>query len=1333
MKKLIITFIGFLLGISLPMRGQPGIPFVVGMGGHSDSLSVTYTIGQPYVANHHNEAGFENILTLPKDTLFAYKIGAIPDKVVYHNSVCRFRFFRAGNPSAVYSYQVTDRYDTTIIIEQEDTSAVFQYDPLSSDFSPFLVEFIAMTNEDTLTQQVRFTPLPDLFPEQDILRYMHSEITFDTILMNQTWKTGEPMNFTSDNSLATIDLIGKTVVFENGTTPFAYDMPSLARLNIFATTVIVRDAVRFPQSEVYLFCENLIFEDTGPEHSCFITIPRTPGLNVSEKQGLRGGDFHCYAKNVTAPGKHVRFYLNGGTGSAENQATGADPGGGGDAGDFYSNLNLKAYVHLKGGFYQKPYDWENNYPLGPRGEDGNYIFESQPYKWLHPNAVRLMLQFARERYIYGQDEATLETCERYIGLISSFKNTPHWDTDTVSRLDLEQLLYSFASVKEQLENDLDYYGNPRGWAPLLSFEANLQNYENEIEYAIRVFYLNYWLSTKATDLQDLLDGAWELKEQNAAEIERLQQIYAKASAEFGPNLLQFQTMSDRLDSITFVYDSKIEELLQKAKDKVADSWESKLRKVGFIAGQVCKFIPGPVTQVLGSGLQTAAAFDYEDPLSMENWSKVHETLSLAFNEFSTVADNASGAIGGMNPASIATAAGKQAMHNCEVVLENLAPENLMKIGPAIKQLTIPDSKVKAEFERLKAATPILEVWTDTMEYLSIEKGYAAQRLSFNRYQLTAVPREITKLLLACDAMDDIIIGNENVVDPRALSYLNEMKNSAWERMLKYHYYLAMAYQYRFLEPYEQPLNMQPLFESFDTLAVHHAELSPSQYQALLPVFQDQLKQITDELYDQFNTGTYNEFNAPVRYTLNADQLEELNINGKVNINIWEEGKIPLQNADYRVTDIDIDPAVLNISQDTILSDASLTMLFAHSGRSVLINQKDGQHFLFSQYNKDASVYYETDNIMTPLGWGEKYFFVNQELNPITRSQASQSLLRKILDYAGDDDFMVFTRPSAWSDIRISTDLFKGEQAEMQFSIDAMTLIIYTDYKPVTTFSNILVNTSDGLMPLIRCSQPDRNGRYHGWGNFTRSYDKMAASVSFTAPEEYGIYKFDRWVKTVNSGYEEIPYHSVSVNPANHTMLTAHYRLNVPKLDVPDTLYASWSQTSLDVPVQNQNVMEHLAMDWFSETSSEWFSIKEGTDTGKEDGSITLQFSSNEGELRTGTVKVYAFDASNPEKEVVIIQGTKVIGIQPGISAGNSLVIYPVPASQEIRIDLPEHTIGKQCIISIFTMEGRTVYSQEWTPKNSPEHTVGISTLSPGVYILKAIIEGEVYIQKFIKN
>ena len=78
-----------------------------------------------------------------------------------------------------------------------------------------------------------------------------------------------------------------------------------------------------------------------------------------------------------------------------------------------------------------------------------------------------------------------------------YKSSQFWGSDTLTRLDLDQLYYSFSAIREQLYANLDYYGNPKGWAPLLSFEANLQNYQNEIEFAIRVLYLDYWMNSKA--------------------------------------------------------------------------------------------------------------------------------------------------------------------------------------------------------------------------------------------------------------------------------------------------------------------------------------------------------------------------------------------------------------------------------------------------------------------------------------------------------------------------------------------------------------------------------------------------------------------------------------------------------------------------------------------------------------------------------------------------------------------------------------------------------------------------------------------------------------------
>ncbi|MBN1133264.1 MAG: T9SS type A sorting domain-containing protein [Bacteroidales bacterium] len=1329
--KTILCIIG--CGLITALNGQTWIPHTIGIGGVTDSAVISCITGQPYVSAGDGMTGLGNLLWLPEDTLFTYRLGEIPEKTVYHNADCRFRFYWDGHPDAEYSYKVWNRYDTTLLLSAEEQKAVFNYTPLITDVSNFEVEFIGIDGDDTLSQMVFFTPLPENYAEQEIITYMKDMEYIDTILVSKIWSPEGPMNFNGEDTVVRIDIIGKTVVFENGNIPFTYQgISNLKELNIYATKVIIRDSVHFPQTRVRIFCEDLVFEDLGNRISCINSTPRTPTL--AGFSGLDASEFFCYCRRLESTGNHLRFFVNGGQGSPSLMIPGTDnfsaPGGGGNGGNFYSNINLKPVINLAGGCYGTPTDWKQP-PIGPRGIEGHYVFEPNCYSWLHPHAVRFMLQYARESYIYGQPEMVNTTCEKYINLIKSYKKTESWNNDTVAALDLEQLYYSFSALKHQLDENLDYFGNPKGWAPLLSFEANLQNYQNEIEFAIRVLYLDYWMSNKAKTLQQKQETAELIKDKAIDQITILQVEYEEAYQDYIPALKEFKDICAKQDSLTVLYNQQIDWLIKEAEDNVANSFEGIFRRVGMIVGQVCSCIPGPATQILGSAIQTAAQFDYEDPLSMDNWNLVHETLTLAVDEFSTVVDNASGLAGGINPASLIEAGAKQGAHNAKKVLDNLSPENLQKFASTLKKVTIPDDKVKAEFERLKKGYPIFDIWLDSIESYTMKKGEVAQVMAFSQQKLNNIPQELTKMLLVCDAMDDILLSSDNILDPRAMTYLNEMKRTAWERMVRYHYYLAMAYQYRFLEPYPEPLNLRPLFESFDTLATYNAEISPEQYSALLPIFENQIRTISDEIYTAFNDGTYSEFNEPVTYTLSDGQLDELNAKGELRINVWNSGKIPRQYVDCRITDISVVKNKLKISQDTILSDATLTILMAHSGNSALIHPSSGEHFMFSQYNDDAAVYYNTSS-MSPLGWAEKYFFYDGHMSTVERSLASESLIRKILDVAGDEDLMIFTRPAAWAEIKIITDLHTGEQADMNVSIDSLTLLINIDYRATTKFSNVLVSCSDELMPLFNCNKADLNNRTYGWGNFTRSYSRTAGTVKFTAPQEYGIYTFDKWKKSTSTGYEETSNPEVSVDAGNHTWITANYKLNVPFLEVPDTLYALWSQGTIDIPVKNGNIKEHLPMEWFSITECEWFSIKEGTHRGVENGTISLNLTLNTGKMRTGTVTVFAFSAANPEQVVTIIQNKNPTKISER-TQDDGFEIYPNPAENEIFVDLPDRLTGEPLTISVVSMDGRIFHVEEIAYGSTEPLRVSLETVPCGMYILEVKGAGENWYRKFTRG
>jgi hypothetical protein len=85
------------------------------------------------------------------------------------------------------------------------------------------------------------------------------------------------------------------------------------------------------------------------------------------------------------------------------------------------------------------------------------------------------------------------------------------DLDQKIQLDLMQIHDEMSNLLHRLGNNLDYFGNPVGWVPMLSFEVNTSAFENEIPHALRVMYLNYWLGNKAATIEENIDAMKELR------------------------------------------------------------------------------------------------------------------------------------------------------------------------------------------------------------------------------------------------------------------------------------------------------------------------------------------------------------------------------------------------------------------------------------------------------------------------------------------------------------------------------------------------------------------------------------------------------------------------------------------------------------------------------------------------------------------------------------------------------------------------------------------------------------------------------------------------------
>jgi hypothetical protein len=91
-------------------------------------------------------------------------------------------------------------------------------------------------------------------------------------------------------------------------------------------------------------------------------------------------------------------------------------------------------------------------------------------------------------------------------------------------------------------------------------------------------------------------------------------------------------------------------------------------------------------------------------------------------------------------------------------------------------------------------------------------------------------------------------------------------------------------------------------------------------------------------------------------------------------------------------------------------------------------------------------------------------------------------------------------------------------------------------------------------------------------------------------------------------------------------------------------------------------------------------------------------------------------------------------IRIGKQAENTITIltYPNPVSSELRVTVPNGWQGKKIVYELFTMNGQVSKRSETTNGGQTE-TINVSTLSTGIYIMKATCGDQIAQQKIVKQ
>ncbi|MEM7299308.1 MAG: hypothetical protein AAF391_13705, partial [Bacteroidota bacterium] len=250
-----------------------------------------------------------------------------------------------------------------------------------------------------------------------------------------------------------------------------------------------------------------------------------------------------------------------------------------------------------------------------RFPSGFYEYHDQE-SWFDAIHVSTALNYADDLYLLGRYDLMIPYLKKYQGYIDQHINyvrssdNPSLQQNLIlNKNDLEELLF-------RVENNRDYFGNPPGWVPRLSFEASLSLFEEEVDNYINVYYLNYWILNANATLEEKINAL-----ETAREFEKDQiRIDRRNIKSFREQLDQLNLESERIANQLNATRNQLiayENHLKRRAQNEVNRRKRRRRKRGFwkAIGSVLQILPvpgQPAFAAVGTAINFIADVEYSE-------------------------------------------------------------------------------------------------------------------------------------------------------------------------------------------------------------------------------------------------------------------------------------------------------------------------------------------------------------------------------------------------------------------------------------------------------------------------------------------------------------------------------------------------------------------------------------------------------------------------------------------------------------------------------------------------------------------------------------------------
>lgn len=644
-----------------------------------------------------------------------------------------------------------------------------------------------------------------------------------------------------------------------------------------------------------------------------------------------------------------------------------------------------------------------------------------PVSWLHSNSVRAVLQYAKDVYLNGHLDVVRSTLEPYAAALGALVGAEVDVAREVVQVDQE-----VGTLLHRLGSHLDYFGNPAGWVPMLSFEVLLTTFEQEVEAAGKVLFLANYLAGRAESALQAEQAIGRMEQELSAEILRFEEDLGAREPQRTGVLGQLLNLQDDADSINREIDAREVDLANR-RNELEDqaALHVGLRSALRIAGNVLQLIPiskPPLGQV-GKGLELASGPSTAPSVNL-------------FDVF--VAGTGSGIPGAIDAFQAAEESDKQGS------AANVKAAILAGIDATLANTAGFDSAIEAELDSLAAQDPGSVEIVEAIVELNQRKQLFAEALVAELQRSRELMNGITQNHLALDFLARVANENNHRIDQTAFRYVKELEQRARDRLLKYQYYLGKAYEYRTVRPYSDVGNYQleQVYEFFIDQSFPNNMADPLLPDAalrgddgLIAIYTDLLRDITAEIVEYLNEGA--EQRDLRTYQLSAAEIEKLNTPPyQLRINLVESGQLFFRSQEnLRIFYLGVQPGTDGLGNMSVSvrgggTPANVSVVLHHSGDSLI--RSLGETHRFAHYKTLEN---------RPISWRLTYDSATDTVTSPELSPRTASLLEALLG-SQVGDLLLYSRPGANADLILTKEV-ASEDVDMV--IDKLHLFMEFDY------------------------------------------------------------------------------------------------------------------------------------------------------------------------------------------------------------------------------------------------------------------------------------------------